>query len=432
MANAYDIAYGAGLIIGSPVWLLRRKSRAKVMTALRERMGHVAPREGDELAVMIHAVSLGEMNATRALVQKLREARPGVRFIISTTTTTGFEQAKKLYGAAEDVKLIRYPLDFSSAIRRVLEGLRPSVVVLMELEVWPNFMKHCSARQIPVIVINARLTTSSFANYQRGLVVLKRMFRQLTRVCAQDETYGGRFKALGVPEDRITVTGTMKFDNAAVEDRVAGDEQLASEMGIKRESERVWVCGSTGPGEEEMVLGVYRRLVAKSVNLRLVIVPRHPERFDEVAQLIKTRGFRSMRRSKPQMLEGNRVILGDTMGELRKWYSLADVVFVGRTLVDLGPRQHGSDMIEPAALGKPVIVGPWTGNFAEVMNQFREGNAIIEVKSEQELERAVERVLADDAELRGMGQRAQEIVRANQGATDRHVGVILELLGARQ
>ncbi len=429
MVNFYDIAYGVGLVASAPFWLVRGKSRRKVLTALRERMGDVAERADAGDAVMIHAVSLGEINATRALVGKLREKRADLNVIVSTTTKTGFEQATKLYGKAEKTTVIRFPLDFSSAVERVLDHLRPGVVVLMELEVWPNFLKRCEERSIPVMVVNARLTTSSFANYRRGGFIVKKMFRRVAKVCAQDEVYAQRFRELGVAEDRVMVTGTMKFDTAEIAEHVEGDPELARAVGLKSdEAEKVWVCGSTGPGEEEIVLSVYRRMVRRFANLRLVIVPRHPERFEEVAQLILARGFPCVRRSRGEVMQGNRVVLGDSMGELRKWYSLADVVFVGRTLVDLGPRQHGSDMIEPAGLGKAVVVGPWTRNFAEVMSRFREGEGMIEVKDEKALEAAVEGVLAGSIDGAGMGKRGQEVVRKNQGATERNVEIVLGAL----
>jgi 3-deoxy-D-manno-octulosonic-acid transferase len=224
----------------------------------------------------------------------------------------------------------------------------------------------------------------------------------------------------------------MKFDTAEVGDSVAGDRELAAAVGL-RPGERVWVCGSTGDGEEAIVLEQYRRLLERYPDLRLVIVPRKPERFDGVAQRIVEAGFRVIRRSRPQEVgEGNgpAVILGDTMGELRKFYSLAEVVLVGRTLLDLGERQHGSDMIEPAALGTPVILGPWTANFTEVMNALRRGEGVKEVASGEELGRAVEGFICDPESGRAMGRRAQEVVRSNKGSTGRHVQVILEHLNS--
>ena len=436
MINAYDIAYGLGLGLAAPFWLLKGSARRKVLKALAQRMGRVEPGGGGIAvgpAVMIHAVSLGEMNATRALVARLREARLGLRFILSTTTETGFNRGTELYGSAPDCRLIRYPLDFTPAVARVLDRLKPSVVVLMELEVWPNFLRQCQRRGVPVLLVNGRLTESSYRNYRWAKPVAATMFRRLALVCAQDQAYADRFVALGAPADRVRVTGTMKFDNAQVADRIDGAEQLAAAVGLRPGSDRVWVCGSTGPGEEQIALDAYRSLLPKHPALRLVLVPRHPERFDDVAQLIERANFPLTRRSRvapdssfiPHPSSLPSVVLGDTMGELRKFYSLADVVLVGRTLVDLGPRQHGSDMIEPAGLAKPVIVGTFTGNFAEVMNAFRCANAIEEVARPEDLAGAVDRLLTDRDAAAAMGRRAQDVVRREQGATQRHADVIL-------
>ncbi len=443
MPNAYDIAYALGLGAASPFWLVKSSARRKVFKAFRERMGRGtgiddAPRDATGPAVMIHAVSLGEMNATRSLVRGLAERDPALRFIVSATTDTGFARGRELYGADPKVTVIRYPLDFSGAIRRVLAALRPCVVVLMELEVWPNFVRECERAGVPVVLVNGRLTGSSFRNYRRGRALVRPMFRRLAAVCAQEEAYAERFIELGVPPARVSVTGTMKFDTADVADRIEGDRALADALDL-RPNEQLWVCGSTGPGEEEIVLRVYGRLLATHPTLHLAIIPRHPQRFDEVATLIEQSGFPLIRRSvsvksairnpKSEMIP---VLLGDTMGELRKFYSLATIVFVGRTLVDLGPRQHGSDMIEPAALAKPVIVGPHTGNFADVMSRFRAAGAMREVAGEDDLFAAMSELLASPAAAADLGAKAQDVVRAGKGATARHIATIVAHLERRE
>ncbi len=442
--SAYDIAYTFGLLIGSPYWLLRPSLRRKVFDAFRQRMGRGPGRQSSHPAIMIHAVSVGEINATTAMVRLLSEARPELRFIISTTTTKGWERAEQLYGKDEKVALIRYPLDFSSAVRRMLRAQRPSVIALMELEVWPNLLRACAREEIPVIVVNGRLTPRSYRNYRLGVLLTRRMFARLSFVGAQEKTYTDRFIRLGVPPDRVQTTGVMKFDTAQVADRIAGAEELAMSVGLAS-GQRIWVCGSTGPGEELIILDAYRKLLPSYPNLRLVIVPRKPERFEEVARLIRDAGFALVRRSEVKRstasaisnIDLSSVVLGDTMGELRSFYSLATVVFVGRTLVDLGHSQHGSDMIEPAALAKPVIVGPYTANFAETMNRFREANATLEIKPDQDnasqlLQGAADQLLAAPDIATKMGRRAQDVVRQNQGATARNVEAILTFLPAQR
>jgi 3-deoxy-D-manno-octulosonic-acid transferase len=432
MINFYDIAYGVGVAVASPYWIASPSARQKVLTAFSQRMGSVSRRNSLSPAVMIHAVSLGEINATKSLVDSLRARWPGLHFVISTTTKTGYDRGQQLYGTSKDVTLIRFPLDFTGAVTRVLSAMRPSVVVLMELEVWPNFMRQCAKRRIPVVLANGRLTASSFKKYSLIKPVIRTMFRRLATVCAQDGTYADRFASLGVPRDRILVAGTMKFDTAEVADHVQGDAELAAAMGLMPGREPIWVCGSSGPGEELIILEEYRKLLATFRRLRLVIVPRKPERFKEVAELIEMFRFKALRRSKAEPPPVDSpvppVILGDTMGELRKFYSLADVVFVGRSLVDLGPRQHGSDMIEPAALGKPIIVGPFTSNFDYAMRKFETSEAAMVVVDGETLSEAVRVLISTPAEAKAMGARAQAVVREQQGATARHVEIIIRWL----
>lgn len=432
----YDLAYATAISATAPLWLLLPNLRRKVLDALRERRGIVPIASGVRPAVLIHAVSLGEINATTALVQLLADSVPEIRFIISTTSRTGENRARQLYEKNSSVTRVRFPFDFSGSVRRLLKNQRPNAIVLMELEVWPNFMREAERRGIPVILVNGRLSAHSFRRYKMASSFTRPMFRRIWIACVQEPAYAERFERIGVPPGRIRVTGTMKFDTAQVVDRIPGAGAIAQSVGLGRDGEKVWVCGSTGPGEEKLILSAFAELRARFPALRLVIVPRHPERFDEVADLIRSRGLPLIRRSTvgdsktapAQPPDPAAVILGDTMGELRKFYSLADIVFVGRTLVDLGPKQHGSDMIEPAALAKPVLVGRFTGNFTEVMNRFREANAMREIDDGNQLRDAVADFLLAPIAATEMGSRAQHVVQKNQGATLRHVEIILEYL----
>lgn len=436
MANLYDFAYAVGLAIAAPFWLIKPSARRKVLAAFRSRMGRDLPTRLDGPAVLIHAVSVGEVNVTPALIAALRQRRADLRFIVSTTTETGTDRARQLFAGHDDVTLIRYPLDFSGAISRVLDRVAPSVVVLMELELWPNFMLQCRKRAIPVVVANGRITPPSFARYNWAGLATRPMFRRLAAAAVQDDVYAAMFRGLGTPAERVHVLGTMKFDSATLADRIDGDAELASAVGLRPGAEPIWVCGSTGPGEEKLLLGVYRRLLARHPALRLAIIPRHPPRFDDVAAVIQSEGFVCVRRSTPETTgrepqpDGGPqpVVLGDTMGELRKFYGLASVVFVGRSLVDLGPRQHGSDMIEPAALAKPVIVGPFTRNFDMPVRLLRDAGALVEVLHDTELFAAVDQFLSDRTIARETGRRAQEQIRIAQGSTARHAELIAQQL----
>lgn len=436
MINGYDIAYRTLLGATWPIWAARRKAREKVRDALATRNGAARKRVGNAPAVLVHAVSVGELNAARGLIDALSAARPEAHVIVTTTTTAGNELAHKLFDHRPQTTVARFPIDLTPAIDRLLETTRPTLVVLMELEVWPNFLKQCEARKIPVVIANGRITGPSYQKYRLLGPLTWSMFRRLSHCIVQDETYAERFLNLGVPREKLLVSGTLKFDTATVGDTVPGADELARDLSLASPgtdvSERIWVAGSTGPGEEEIALDVYARLRASHEKLRLVIVPRKPERFDEVAQLIEARGFACVRRSRSASIESpapeSAVILGDTMGELRKFYALASVVFVGRTLVDLGSKQHGSDMIEPCALAKPTVVGPFTGNFEEPMRAFRSADAIAEVKDGDELYRVLDAWLRAPDDSRAMGERATSVVVAGKGAVARHMDVILPLV----
>ena len=423
--NFFDIAYGFGVGISAPVWVVRSKTRTKVLDAFAKRMGHVAPpRQNAGPTVMIHAVSVGELNASRQLIDALKQHDPAMHLVISTTTETGYARAQELYANRDDVTLIRYPLDFTAAVRRVLDTLKPVLVILMELELWPNFVGQCFERGIKVVVANGRITETSYKGYRVGSWLTRRMFNRLAAVCAQEQIHADRFITLGADPARTTVTGTMKFDTAPQSQHIPGTRELADDLSLRSP---LWVCGSTGPGEEEIILQTYQSLLKDVPELQLAIIPRKPERFDEVAKRIEEAGFNCLRRSQPQPAtsDARTVILGDTMGELRKFYANADVVLVGRTLLDLGEKQHGSDMIEPTALGKPTIVGPFIGNFTDVMNALRAGQAIVEIKKPDELRAAVLNLLQLPGDI---GLRAERVVEAQRGATQRTLERVLPLL----
>ncbi len=382
-----------------------------------------------------------------------------VEIVISTTTDTGLARAKAIFPG---LTIFRYPLDFSPVVSRALDRIAPSMVVLVELEVWFQFVTIASERGIPVVVVNGRLSKRSGRRFGYIRPIARRMFSRLAWVGAQDEAYARRFVKVGVPADRVTVTGSVKWDTAEVADTIAGSDALAEAMGIDP-TRPVWVCGSTGPGEEAVALDAYARLREQFDGLQLVIVPRKPERFDEVAGGIAQRGFACVRRSArldgsshpadpevgrythrrdagatPHRLQtgapgGVRIFLGDTMGELRKFYSLADVVFVGRSLAGMG----GSDMMEVAALARPIVVGPHTENFAEPMAQLRADEAVREVKAglddpgvAEELAAAVGALLEDTSGARAMAERGRGVVMRNRGATERTLKRLIEILEA--
>lgn len=402
-----------------------------------QRFGYVPQLDPDQQRIWIHAVSLGEINATPKLVQLLQDRLPETDIVFSTTTDTGYARAVELYGSE---KVFRFPLDFSTVISRTLKRINPSMIVLVELELWYNLLCMSTRRSIPIMVINGRLTPRSAERFKLLGPIARSMFQNLSWVGAQDQSIASRFIDSGVPAECVDVTSSLKWDTAEVTDHVEGADALAQALALENKKS-IWVCGSTGPDEEALLLTAYHRLLdmKRDDPPTLVIVPRKPERFDEVTRIIESAGFICKRRSEhpdhPTQPENNNtastqasskpiVILGDTMGELRKFYSLADVVFVGRTLVPMG----GSDPIEAAALGKPVIVGLYTDNFQMPVKALQQAKAIHIVESELQLASAVRDFLKDSSNAKDIGSRARQVVIENQGATQQTVEKIIQSL----
>jgi len=424
-----DMAY---LIVGLfylPIAVYQSIVHGKHRSGWRQRFGgvprHLWRSDSTPGRIWIHAVSLGEINATPKLVEALRALRPDADIVFSCTTDTGYHRAVALYGRD---RVFRYPLDFSLVVNHVLNHLRPSMIVLVELEVWYNLVRLATRRGIPVAVVNGRLTARSAKRLSRLGAPVRPMFADLAWVGAQDETIAGRFHQLGVRADRLEVTSSMKWDTASVSETVAGAAELALAMGIDR-SAPILVCGSTGPGEEEIILNAHRTMHPSPA---LILVPRKPERFDEVAALIERAGFTCVRRSQrpdgsappPPDSAKPSVLLGDTMGELRKFYSLADVVFVGRSLVPMG----GSDPMEVAALGKPIVVGPHMENFEAPARELQKEGALRIVHSAPRLSETISDWLKTPDRASAIGSRGRDVVLRNQGATRRTADRLIALL----
>jgi len=433
-----DLAYIPLAIAYLPVLLYQMIVLKKNRHGWAERFGFIRRRVSPRPCVWIHAVSLGEVNATKSLVTEIEKRLPSYDIVISATTDTGYTAAVKHY---QPKRILRYPLDFSWVVHRAFDRIHPDAVILMELEVWPNLIAVARRRGIPILIANGRVTEErSMRRFRKPVVrsLARRMFGDITFAGVQNEAYAARFAELGVPRGQVVVTGTMKYDTALIADSVPGDANLAAAMGIDRDKP-LFVAGSTGPGEEELILQAYSQLLDDQDGLQLAIIPRKPERFDEVARLIEGRGYACVRRSLransnnvpagSDAAAGDRpvVFLGDTMGELRKFYALADVVFVGRSLVPMG----GSDLMEVAGLGRAMCYGPYVENFADVSEKLLTVGAAVQLQSADDLVPTLRRLLADRSAAAAMGRSAQEVVRRNTGATARTVDLLCESLGRR-
>ena len=409
-----DIAYVSAAAVTSPIWSWRMWRAGKLQTDWAARMGEVRPQlrpKAERPRVLVHAVSVGEVNAVRNLVSQLGDT---CEVIVSATTDTGFARAVQVF--EPDVRVVRYPFDMSSAVRSFLDAVRPDAALLCELEVWPNFSEACVERGIPLAVVNGRLSARSFRGYYRGRAVLSPMFRRLAAVGAQDQAYADRFAQMGVPRERIAVTGTMKWDTAEIADHVPGADELARELGIDR-SRPLVVAGSTAPEEHALLHAAVRE------GVQLLCAPRKPEWFERAAADLPGCVRRSGRGS-PARPGSDRFLL-DSIGELRRAYALADIVVIGRTFGNL----HGSDMMEPAALGRCIVTGPRTDDFAATADALREGRGLVDATRASIAD--VIAGLAQDAPRRAaLGRAAREVVRAHQGATERTCALARRLIAS--
>ena len=416
MNVAYDLALGGAALVASPLWAYRLLRTGKWRTDWPARFGRCpALAANGRRTILIHAVSVGEVNAVRQLVEALR-GQTDWHVVISTTTDTGTARARALYEPRH--RVVRYPIDFTWSVARFLDAVQPDLVALVELEVWPNFCDLCRLRGVPVAVVNGRLSKSSFRGYRLARALVRPMFAGLAAAAVQTPDYGQRFEALGVAADRVHVLDSMKWDTARIADDVEGSEALAEAMGIDR-SRPLIVAGSTAPGEE--------RLLAASCPeaAQLLLAPRRPEWFDAAARMepgtIRRTACPDGTRRAP---DGRRFFVLDTIGELGKAYALADVAVVGRSFLDMG----GSDMIEPVALGKPTIVGPFHDNFQEVVAALRASDAVVVTDAPGP---ALAELLGNSDRAAAAAERGRQVIRAHQGATQRHVELLRRLMHKR-
>ena len=422
-----DLLYLLAAAAYSPIVIYRVIRYKRYRTGWAQRFGKITRKSPAKKCIWLHAVSVGEINAARTIVKELEDRFGDLEIIISTTTDTGFARANTLFG--ENLRVFYFPLDFSWMMRRAFGNIRPAMCLLMELEVWPNFVQTAQQLSVPVIIVNGRISDKSFSGYKKIKPFAKKIFGRVSLILAQTDQYAQRFKKIGVPDEKVIVTGSLKYDTAQITDKVEGADALATQLNVG--NERLWVAGATGPGEEKIILDVFKKLIVEQQlsDLRLVIVPRKPERFDEVAQIITDAGFDFLRYSSikdtdTKYPEKKPVILGDTMGDLRKFYSLATIIFVGRSLVPMG----GSDMAEAAALGKCTIFGPHAFNFKQTVDALLADTGAIMVKDEQELLQMMKKCLKEPDFAQKIAQNGREVIRKNQGATAKSIEQIGKFL----
>ncbi len=410
--NHYDLLYLIAGVALAPIWARKRRE------GWRERFGRVDPLPPSQRPrVLLHAVSVGEVNLIRALGPRLTR---DVDVVVSVTTDTGIARARELFENEPDVTIVRYPLDFSRSVRRFLDAVDPDAVGLVELELWPNFVKACVRRGVPIAVLNGRLSDRSVGGYKRFSLIFRPLFRAMAFIAAQDETYAQRFRDVGAAPDRVIVAGSMKWDAGALP--LADDEigSFARRLGIDRARPLI-VAGSTAPDEHTLLHQ------ACPPDVQLLCAPRRPEWFDDAARDLPgcMRWSETIEDSEPPSASGR--FLLDTIGKLRLAYALADVVIIGRSFGDL----HGSDPMEPAGLGKPIVIGPAIADFQDAVAKLAEDSAIVQT-TRGELPGVLDGLLSDHEGRQTLSDRALACVQRHAGATERHAGLLLELLGSQR
>jgi 3-deoxy-D-manno-octulosonic-acid transferase len=412
----YSFVLTAGMLLSLPFWLYQILRHGKYRTGFGERLGSVPARltagagVRKERVIWVHAVSLGEVLAVSGLVEQMRHAFPQHRVLVSTTTDTGQKLARKRFG---DENVFYFPMDFAFAIRPYLQSLQPELVVLAETEFWPNFLRLAHASGASIAVVNARISDRSWPRYRRFGWALRRMLAHVDLFLAQTSEDSARLQSIGAEARRVHVTGNLKFDVSLPSPPLIV-ESLRRALAVEGAGP-VLVCGSTVEDEEPPLLKAFENLRVGHPRAVMMLAPRHPERFDEVAILLRQLGMPSFRRSQWQgeALAGA-VLLVDSIGELAAPYALADVAFVGGSLVPRG----GHNIIEPAQHGVAIVTGNHTENFRDIVALFQSRGAV-RIVGLAELPLTLMQLLADDGERRALGRRALETVRSQMGATSR-------------
>lgn len=370
----------------------------------------------------LHAASVGEVQAALPLVRALQRRYPDMPLLVTTTTPTGSDQVRAVFG--DSVRHLYAPFDLPGAVNRFLDRTRPRLVAVMETELWPNLFHALDARDIPLLVVNARLSPRTTRSYQRLGGLTRATIGCVDVIAAQSPADAERYASLGATAQQLVTTGNIKFDMTLSDHLAQAGQALRAGFGGERP---VWIAASTHEGEDEQVLAAHRELLGRYPDLLLILVPRHPERFERVAALCREQGFALARRSQGGTGADAQVYLGDTMGELMQMYAAADIAFVGGSLVPIG----GHNLLEPAALRLAPLSGPHLFNFQQIAELLTAVGALTLVESAAALADEVKRLLAEPAARQGAGERARQMVEANRGALMRTLDLIALQLPAK-
>ena len=420
--------YSLLLYLLSPLALVRLYLRSKKAPAYwqrkRERFGFFRPPDPGKPIIWVHSVSMGETIASGPLVKQLQNNYPAHRVLITTMTPTGSAQVGKIHGDSVDHVYASY--DLPGAVRRFLNKVKPVMAIVIDTELWPNTIAACYERSIPVLVTNARLSERSARGYGHFSFLTRPMLKEISMVAAQNHETGRRFLKLGLPEQQLSVTGSIKFDLDVSSKTISAGQALRQQWQQGMDSDiRILVAASTHEGEDQQVLDAFKTILTESPEVRLLLVPRHPERFDSVHQLILDNQLSVVRHSEgTRPSDETRVILGDTMGEMMKLFAASDIAFVGGSLVPTG----GHNMLEPAALNLPVLSGPHVFNFEEISESLIQAGGMKLVNDSEALARSTIQLVQDQDEYESMSLRAGEFVRENRGALQKTLLLVDDLM----
>jgi 3-deoxy-D-manno-octulosonic-acid transferase len=407
-----DAGYLAAGLVVSPWLLFKTATDRRYRHRLGERFGRVAP-SGEGKTLWVHCASVGEVNLAKPLVARLQKSHPGLKFHVSAVTLAGRENAEKSFPGAS---VSYFPLDFGGSVRRAIRRIRPVGVVLVELEVWPNFVRRCAKEGVPVAVVNGRMSERSFGRYRKLGWFFRPVFRRLAAVGVQSEVYAERLREMGAAP---VVTGNLKYD-AAIGFDPAAEERAWREL-LSLGDAPVLVAGSTHDPEERILCETFKKLRKVVPGVRLILAPRHLDRLAEVQKAVEAADLKCYK--KTQIIPGgpaDGVIILDTVGELSRVYATATAVFIGGTFCARG----GQNMLEPAALGKPVVSGPSLSNFEEIARTLVEAGGMKVIDNPVDLAGSLAELLRDPARAREIGARSLEAVRAGRGAIDRTMDLI--------
>ncbi|ELB2056630.1 lipid IV(A) 3-deoxy-D-manno-octulosonic acid transferase [Vibrio parahaemolyticus] len=417
------IVYTLLLALASPLLLFglykSKPNKPKFGSRWREHFGITPKLKSNDKPIWIHAVSVGESIAATPLIKALKEQNPEQSILVTTTTSTGAEQIAKLGNLVEH----RYmPIDFGFAIKGFLKAVQPKKMLIIETELWPNTLHNVHKAGIPITVVNARLSEKSCHNYAKIQLLFNQLHPCLTQVLCQTASDAEHFERLGVEKKKLSVTGSIKFDIQISEQVKQQGQQLRAQLGNDRP---IWIAASTHKGEDELVLDAHRQVLKSHPNALLVLVPRHPERFDDVFTLCQHQGFKTVRRTSTHAVETNtQVYLGDTMGEMLVLIGAADICFMGGSLI--GDKVGGHNVLEPTALGLPIINGPSYFNFKEIVETLVSTEALVLLHDSHHLGTTILNLLNSPQQCEQMGSHSNEFMKHNQGALSLTVSLLNE------